>query len=110
ARTSGDLTGAIAWFRKAADLEHALPYTEPPYWHQPVAHVLGAALLQAKMPAKAEAVYRESLKTYRLDGWSYYGLAEALDAQGKHTEADAARRSFTRVWQFADVKLTSSRF
>jgi hypothetical protein len=73
ARLSGDLPGAVAKFRAAAELEAALPYTEPPYWHQPVSHLLGAALLQAKQPAEAEAVYRKSLHTYRDDGWALFG-------------------------------------
>ena len=110
ARTSGDLNAAVKAFQSAAALEHNLPYTEPPYWHQPVSHLLGAVLLQAKRPAEAEAVYRESLKSYRLDGWALYGLAQALDAQGKTAEAAGARRKFDQVWTFADVKLTSSRF
>ena len=110
ARVSGDLGAAIVSFEYAEKLETALPYSEPPYWHQPTAHLLGAALLQARRAAEAEAVYRESLKTYRLDGWALYGLAQAFDAQGKTADAAAARREFAKVWQLADVKLTSSRF
>ena len=109
-RASGDLPSAIVSFEYAQTLENALPYSEPPYWHQPTAHVLGAALIQAGRPAEAAKVYRESLKTYRLDGWSLYGLAQALDAQGKTAEAAAVRKEFTQVWNLADVKLTSSRF
>ncbi len=96
-------------FRAAYGLMRDLPYTEPPWWHQPVAHLLGAALLDNHQPAEAEAVYRESLKTYRDDGWALFGLAQALEAQGKHVEAAAARRQFDTAWARADVKLTSSR-
>lgn len=110
ARKSGHLGEAIADFTKARDIELALPYTEPPYWHQPVSHLLGAALLAAHRPAEAEAVYRDSLMRYRLDGWAFAGLAQALDAQGKKQEGDAARRDFESAWQLADVKLTTSRF
>ena len=110
ARSSGDLGAAIASFTKAATLEQALPYTEPPYWHQPVSQLLGAALLQAGQPAEAEAVYRKSLMSYRLDGWALYGLAEAQDAQGHHAEAENTRKLFAKVWKLADVKLSSSRF
>ena len=110
ARVSGDLNLAISNFTSAAALEHDLPYTEPPYWHQPVSQLLGAALLQAGRAAEAEAVYRESLKSYRLDGWALYGLAQAQDAQGHHDQANATRKEFDRMWQLADVKLTSSRF
>ncbi|HEY2071880.1 MAG TPA: hypothetical protein VGG48_20135 [Rhizomicrobium sp.] len=110
ARKSGHLTDAIAHFTRARDIEITLPYTEPPYWHQPVSHLLGAALLQAHRPADAEAVYRDSLTRYRMDGWALFGLAQALTAQGKKDEAAAARKQFATAWQLADVKLSSSRF
>jgi len=110
ARLSGKLDVAIKNFTDAAALEHELPYTEPPYWHQPVSQLLGAALLQAGRAPEAEAVYRKSLMTYRLDGWALFGLAQAQDAQGHHDEANATRKEFDRVWQLADVKLASSRF
>ncbi|QUD86207.1 hypothetical protein [Phenylobacterium montanum] len=110
ARRSGDLPGAIRWFRLAADIEAKLPYSEPPYWHQPTSHLLGAALMEAHRPAEAEAVYRESLKTYRGDGWALYGLTQALEAQGRTADAAEARKAFEQSWKFADVKLTASRF
>ena len=110
ARTSGRLDEAVAHFKDAAALEASLPYTEPPYWHQPTSHLLGAALIQAHHPAEAEAVYRESLKTYREDGWALFGLTQALEAQGKTAEAADARREFEKAWAFADVKLAASRF
>ena len=110
ARRSGRLDQAIVAFRNAAALERSLAYTEPPYWHQPVSHLLGAALLEAHRPAEAEAVYRDSLKIYRVDGWALFGLAQALAAQGRGAEAREARRAFAKAWTFADVKLTSSRF
>lgn len=110
ARTSGDLETAIAFFTKARDTEEALPYTEPPYWHQPSAHLLGAALLQAGRAKEAAEVYARSLKTYRLDGWALFGLARAQDMLGDRDGAAATHTEFDRVWQLADVKLTSSRF
>jgi tetratricopeptide (TPR) repeat protein len=110
ARKSGKLDDAIVYFRRAQDAERNLPYTEPAYWHQPVAHLLGAALLETGKPADAEAVYRHSLTVYRRDGWALYGLALALKAQGKAAEADAARKEFDSAWQFADVRLETSRF
>lgn len=110
ARLKGDLKSAVGSFQKAFLLEQTIPYTEPPYWHQPISHILGAALLQAKRPAEAEAVYRQSLKSYRIDGWALFGLAQALDAQGKKAEADQVRAQFNDAWRLADIKLTSSRF
>ena len=96
-------------YRRANALFQNFPYTEPPWWHQPVSHLLGAALLDDHQPAEAEAVYRESLKTYRGDGWALFGLAQALAAQGKTVEAAQARQQFDIAWARADVKLASSR-
>jgi tetratricopeptide (TPR) repeat protein len=109
ARKSGDLPGAVAAFRKAMELEHALPYTEPAYWHRPVVHLLGAALLDAGRAAEAEAVYRESLKGYRRDGWALMGLAVALKAQGKDAEAAQVGAEFGEAWRRADTSIRTSR-
>ncbi len=110
ARKSGRLGDAVKHFQAAAALEKALPYSEPPYWHQPVSHILGAALIQDHRPSEAEAVYRESLKTYRADGWALFGLFQALQAEGRRKEASEIRRAFDQAWALADVKLTASRF
>ncbi|HEX5379984.1 MAG TPA: hypothetical protein VFW47_15515 [Phenylobacterium sp.] len=110
ARKSGNMDLAIASFRRAEGIERGLPYTEPAYWHQPVAHYLGAALLEAGRPKEAETVYRDSLMHYRRDGWALYGLAQALERQGKTQEAAQARAQFDEAWKTADVKLTASRF
>jgi tetratricopeptide (TPR) repeat protein len=110
ARTSGDLDAAIADFTKARDLEEALPYTEPPYWHQPTSHLLGAALLQAGHPKEAADAYRRSLTYYRMDGWALFGLAQAQDAMGDAAGATATRKEFASAWQLADVRLAASRF
>jgi tetratricopeptide (TPR) repeat protein len=109
ARAKGDEATMIGELRAANTLFLSLPYTEPPWWHQPVSHLLGAALLDDHQPAEAEAVYRESLKTYRGDGWALFGLAQALDAQGKTADAADVRRQFAAAWARADIKLTSSR-
>jgi tetratricopeptide (TPR) repeat protein len=110
ARKSGRLAEAIADFTKARAMELALSYTEPPYWHQPVSHLLGAALMEAHRYSEAEAVYRDSLTRYRTDGWALFGLSQALAAQGKTDDAAVARKDFAAAWQLADVKLTRSRF
>lgn len=107
ARTSGDLPRALGHYRLAMELERQLPYTEPPYWHQPVAHLLGAALLEAGKPQEAEKVYRESLKDYRQDGWALMGLSRALKAQGK--DAAAVDAAFAEAWKRADTKIETSR-
>ena len=85
-------------------------FTEPPPWYYPVRQSLGAALLAAGRPAEAEAVYREDLARNRENGWSLFGLAQSLRAQGKTAEADQVQARFAVAWTRADVTLTASRF
>jgi hypothetical protein len=54
----GEYEAGIQALREALQLESSLPYSEPPFWFQPVRHNLGAVLLLAGRPGEAEAVYR----------------------------------------------------
>jgi hypothetical protein len=101
---------AVRHFRAAAAVEDGLSYMEPPYWHYPIRHSLGAALLAAGRPAEAETVYREDLKRFPENGWSLFGLRQSLTAQGKSAEATDVGRRLDKAWGRADVKLTGSRF
>ncbi|WP_376696789.1 tetratricopeptide repeat protein [Wenzhouxiangella sp. EGI_FJ10305] len=110
AHAGGDLESALAALEAARDIEDDLPYDEPPGWHAPVRHTLGAVLLEAGRPEEAEAAYRAELRRNPENGWSLYGLAEALRAQGKETEAEEVTARFEKAWAQADVTLASSRF
>jgi tetratricopeptide (TPR) repeat protein len=107
---SGKFDEGIGHFREALKIEDAGLYFEPPKWYYPIRESLGAALLEAGRSAEAEAVYREDLKRFPENGWSLFGLAAALRAQGKSTEAAAVDKRFSKAWSAADVKLTASRF
>jgi tetratricopeptide (TPR) repeat protein len=106
----GDFDAGINHFREAAKIEDAGLYFEPPKWYYPIRHSLGAALLQAGQHAEAERVYREDLRRFPENGWSLFGLAQALRAQEKHTDAATADARFHRAWASTDVTLTASRF
>ena len=106
----GDLPVAVARLEAAVKLEDTLHYDEPAPWYAPTRQTLGAILLEAGRAAEAEAVYRAELRTYPANGWSLFGLAQALRAQGKGQEATQVARQFAQVWSHADVVLTSSRF
>ena len=64
----------------------------------------------AGQPAEAEAVYRGDLRRNRANGWSLFGLAQSLRAQGKMQEANEVAAQFRSAWARADVTLTASRF
>jgi tetratricopeptide (TPR) repeat protein len=101
---------AIAHLARAVRLEDSLFYTEPEEWHYPARQALGAVLLEAGRAREAETVYWDDLRRHADNGWSLFGLAQALRAQDKKAEADAVQARFEKAWQRADVKLTASRF
>jgi len=106
----GDLEAGLTHFREAAKIEDGGLYFEPPKWYYPIRHSLGATLLKARHPAEAEKVYRTDLRRFPENGWSLFGLAQALRAQKKHSEADAVEARFRKAWASTDVTLTASRF
>lgn len=110
AMAAGSVDAAVGHFERAVALQDGLPYMEPPFWYYPTRQSLGAALLAAGRAGEAEAVYRRELEDYPHNGWSMFGLAESLAAQGRTDEAAEVREMFTHVWARADVELTGSRF
>lgn len=105
---TGDLDGAIASFQRAADTQDALTYDEPEPLPFAAHHWLGAAQLEAKRYADAEATYRRELKDHPHNGWSLFGLRKALEGQGKETKEVEA--DFTASWSRSDTWIRGSRF
>ncbi len=99
---------AIAALTEAVALEDKLAYDEPADWFFPVRHLLGAELLKAGRNSQAEAVYREDLSRNPLNGWSLFGLAQALRAEKKTAEARTVEAQFNEAWKHADITLTAS--
>jgi tetratricopeptide (TPR) repeat protein len=110
AAKAGDVASAERLLRAAVAEQDSHWFTEPPPWYFPVRQALGAVLLQAARPADAEQVYREDLGRNPDNGWSLFGLAQALQAQGKTAEAAQVQERFKKAWAQADVTLTASRF
>jgi len=104
----GKTDAAIAAFEDAVQREDRLNYDEPSDWFYPARHHLGAALLAAGRPADAEAVYLADLERNPANGWSLFGLAQALAAQKK--DAGAVKAELEKAWSNADVKLKASVF
>jgi len=105
-----DYDSAVAHLERAVRLEDALVYTEPAEFHYPPRQALGAILLEANRPAEAETVYWEDLRRNRENGWSLFGLMQALKAEGKNDDAALVDTRFKKAWAKADVTLKASRF
>jgi tetratricopeptide (TPR) repeat protein len=99
---------ALEQLEAAQELEDGMVYIEPPYWHQPVRHLVGALLLTMGRPAEAEKRYREDLERFPNNAWGLAGLAASLRAQGKEAEAVDVDKRLAATGP--DVKLTTSRF
>jgi tetratricopeptide (TPR) repeat protein len=110
AARSGKFDDAVSHFRQAVAIDDSLVYNEPPRWYYPLRQSLGAALLKGNHPGEAETVYQEDLKRFPENGWSLYGLALALRAQGRIGQAAQAEERLQKAWANADVKLAGSRF
>ena len=104
AERRGDTDAAIAAWSKAVESEDKLPYDEPPAWYYPTRESLGGVYLRAGKPAQAERVFREDLKRNPGNARSLFGLAKALEGQGKTDESKATLKQFDAAWKAADVK------
>ena len=104
----GQIDAGVTQLHAAIKAEDALKYDEPPSWLIPVRHSLGAVLMAHQRYAEAEAVYREDLARLPANGWSLFGLSEALMREHKNAEVPALRSQFKQVWRKADLVISSS--
>jgi tetratricopeptide (TPR) repeat protein len=102
----GNWAKGVPSLEAAVTLQDALPYTEPPPWYFPTREALGDVLLRSGRPAEAEVVFRKQLEKTPRNGWSLFGLAESLRAQGKDTRK--VQSQFDEAWAHADVKLEAA--
>ena len=109
-RSEGRMDDALAAFEAAVVLEDGLVYDEPEPLPFAVRDWLGAALLEAGRAADAERVYRAALDDRPHNGWSLFGLEQALRAQGRTADADEARARFVQAWARSATELRASRF
>ena len=100
---------AITRFERAVRLEDGLVYTEPSEWHFPPRHALGAALLAAGRPTEARRSIGTILRRNPENGWSLFGVVQALRAQKKTELADIVEARRKKAWARADTELADSR-
>jgi tetratricopeptide (TPR) repeat protein len=96
---------AITLWQEAVAIEDRLAYNEPADWFYPTRHYLGAALLEAKRPKDAIAVFDEDLRRNPKNGWATFGMWQAHVASKKPREAAKWKAAFEAAWRDADVKL-----
>jgi tetratricopeptide (TPR) repeat protein len=107
AAQQGNTDQAVESLGKAIAKEDELTYDEPPDWYMPIRQRLGAILLAANRPVRAEKVFREDLVHRPENGWSLHGLAQSLKAQNKTSAAAKIEERFAKAWKTADVQLSN---
>jgi tetratricopeptide (TPR) repeat protein len=106
--TNGDIESALEAFQQAVVLEDTLEYDEPEPLPFAARHWLGQTLLDADQPTQAAKVFRAELEDHPHNGWSLYGLQQALAASGDtDPEVDI---DLEKSWARADVWLRSAKF
>jgi tetratricopeptide (TPR) repeat protein len=103
----GSIDEAVNHLKEAVQVEDTLKYDEPPDWMLPARHTLGAVLLSVGRAQEAEQIYREDLKHWPENGWSLFGLSQALRKQDS-PDATAVEERFKKAWAGADIKIGSS--
>jgi len=106
--TEGDTDEAIRYFEKSVKMEDALAFSEPEPLPFAARHWLGATLLHVGDYQGAERAYREELADHPHNGWSLYGLKEALMAQ--NINDPAVNDDLEESWARSNLWITSSRF
>lgn len=106
--SSQQIDEALAQQQLAVTASYDAEATEPPSLAGGPGWRLGDMQLQARRYAAAEQSFRTHLAEHPGNGWALQGLRQALAAQGKQTEAQAAERELERTWRQADSGLRSA--
>ncbi len=102
---SGKAKKGFDLFKRAAEREAAMLYTEPPAYPRPVAEAWGNVALAVNEYGVAERAYRSALEQEPGSGRAYFGLAAALQHLGKTEAARDARERALNAWAAADANL-----
>jgi len=104
----GDLSGAIQSFENAVEVEDTLGFSEPGPLPFAARHWLGAALIDSSDFKEAEMVYRVELEKHPHNGWSLFGLKQAL--AGQNINDEQVNADYEDSWARSNLFITSSRF
>lgn len=106
----GRLDDAWDALAEAIAVEDRLVYDEPPGWMLPVRHAMGALMMEAGLPQRAEKLYREDQINHPGNGWSLLGLQQSLTAQGMLDEAAEITPKLDLAWKRVENRPGSSCF
>ena len=101
----GDKARGYEMFWKAADMEAALLYTEPPSYPRPVVEGLGVTAAALGDLDVAERAYTTALEREPGSGRAYFALASIFTRMNRGPESARMRAAATAAWNKADRDL-----
>lgn len=104
----GEFEKATASFEKAIKFYDALAYDEPEPIPFSPRHWYGALLLEMEKYDKAIVVYKKELEHHPNNGWSLFGIQQALKAEGR-TDSEI-NKQFDKSWKRSDTWIRGSKF
>jgi tetratricopeptide (TPR) repeat protein len=107
AEGEGNRQKAIADLTTAWKDANQLSYSEFGNWFSAIGYSLGQLLLKADRPQEAASIYQQELSRYPDNGWSLFGLAASLKAQGKIAAAKEIKQQAIAAWKYADFPIGS---
>lgn len=105
---AGNLDRAKESFEKAIKYYDALAYDEPEPVPFSPRHWYGALLIEMNEFDKAVSVYRKELEHHPKNGWSLYGIQQALKAQERSDTQ--INTQFSESWNRSDTWIRGSKF
>jgi tetratricopeptide (TPR) repeat protein len=107
--SQGRVDAALHALDQAVEREYALESAEPPLLGAGSELARGDLAASRGRWSDAEASYRDDLAEHPNSGWAWSGLARALAAQGRASDAAHAREAGQRAWASADDRLRADR-
>lgn len=104
----GNMEAAVAAFKRGTEFYDMLDYDEPEPLPFSPRHWLGAAYIETGAYENAITEYEVDLLDHPHNGWSLFGIQQALAAQGK-ADPDIDRR-LEEAWARSDIWLPGSKF
>jgi len=105
AMSQGQPDAALAFQTQAVAVGRDLDQAEPPTLAAGTRIALGDLQLRTRHWNDAEQTFRADLAVHPHSGWALRGLTQALQAQGRSSEAGTLRSELTEAWRSADANL-----
>jgi hypothetical protein len=105
AMSQGQPDAALAFQTQAVAVGRDLDQAEPPTLAAGTRIALGDLQLRTQHWLDAEQTFRADLAVHPHSGWALRGLTQALQAQGRASEAGTLRSELNDAWRSADAGL-----